>query len=157
MRTYRFAEPICGDIYRSVLDYASTECAFASLVVRRPSDLGSAGHQLIASLTDNLNVIENQSEWPGTRIMDTSATIYEIRLSAEVLERLKLVANCLHDWVAPDLPEDLAFLRADKTAWLASISHEDEAWLKLDEDEENLLRSSAPSWTSLLSGWGEAT
>jgi hypothetical protein len=73
------------------------------------------------------------------------------------MNRLKGDANCLDDWVVPGLPEDLALLRKDQTPWLASISHEHDAWLKLYDDEAEVLRADCPSWTRLLAGLNEAS
>ncbi len=157
MTIYRFTGAVCGDDYHSLLDYAFTKCAFASLVVRRRSDLGVTATRLLGDLSEHIENVKEQSEWPGTKLMSATAEVYCIRLSAEVVNRLKAEANCLHNWIVPDLPEDLALLREDQTPWLASIGHEHDAWLKLNDDEAATLRADSPSWTMLLAGLNGAS
>jgi hypothetical protein len=41
----------------------------------------------------------------------------------------------LFGWRQPELPEDLALLREDGTAVLASICHEHDAYLQLTDEE----------------------
>ncbi len=157
MTIYRFAGDVCGDDYNSLLNYAFTKCAFATLVVRRRADLGVKGTRVLVDLSEHIERVNQQSEWPGTKLMNVTADVYRIKLSAEVLNRFKMEARCLHDWIGPNLPEDLALLREDQTPWLTSISHEHAAWLKLNDDEADTLRADSPSWTMLLAGLDEAS
>lgn len=60
------------------------------------------------------------------------------------------VAKGLYDWTAPELPDDLALLRSDGSAWLASIGHERDAWLELTQTEWKELQQSEPSVAALL-------
>ena len=46
--------------------------------------------------------------------------------------KLLHAAASLYSWLQPKLPEDLAFYDSGDAVWLASTSHEQEAWF-LDE------------------------
>ncbi|MBU3144945.1 hypothetical protein [Clostridium sp. CF012] len=51
------------------------------------------------------------------------------------MEIIKKVSNSLHDWVHPDLPEDLSFIKHNKD-WLTNTSHEQESYILTDDKEE---------------------
>jgi hypothetical protein len=55
------------------------------------------------------------------------AIVRRYRVAAESIKLLH-IAGSLYSWLQPKFPEDLAFYASDESVWLASISHEGEAW-----------------------------
>jgi hypothetical protein len=58
---------------------------------------------------------------------------------------LRRIVPGLFDWQCPRLPEDLCFLRPDGFPWLASIAHEQDAYLVLNDEELTKLTSRVPT------------
>jgi hypothetical protein len=85
-----------------------------------------------------------ESEWPGTKLVGHTATVYRIKFLPEVAEIMTQRAKGLFDWQQPWLPEDPCLLRPDGSAWLATISHENDAYMNLSRDERADLLSAAP-------------
>ena len=48
---------------------------------------------------------------------------------------LKQASNSLHDWIQPNLPEDLSFIKNHKP-WLINTSHEYESYIETEEEYE---------------------
>jgi hypothetical protein len=67
---------------------------------------------------------EHTSEWPGTEIFyGHQATVRHYQLTDSSIILLAKT-HALYAWLAPTLPEDLAFYSEDNKCWLLSISHE---------------------------------
>jgi len=66
---------------------------------------------------------------------NASATILTYHLSSELLVILQTVTNGLYQWVQPELPEDLCFIRPDGEPILITIAHECDAYLDVTEPE----------------------
>ncbi len=73
--------------------------------------------------------------WPGTQLIGETAEIVTIAPTRMVTEVLADAAPGLYDWRQPALPEDLAFLRADGSVLLATITHERDAFMELAPHE----------------------
>ena len=65
--------------------------------------------------------------WPGTQLLGHKAILRRYWLNSESMTLLQN-ANGLFSWLAPDLPEDLAFYSTENVLWLGTISHEADAW-----------------------------
>ena len=142
---------ISGDLYRAVLDYAIQEGLAEVLLVSRPDVVpGSAPSPLLPHLAPALVGQEETSSWPGTTLCcGQTAAVLHYRLDADVAAILTEVASSVFDWKAPDLPEDIALLRADGSPWLASIQHERDAWFELTDDERDRLLAAIPALAPL--------
>ncbi|MBA4537275.1 hypothetical protein H1Z61_08995 [Bacillus aquiflavi] len=62
-------------------------------------------------------------KWANTITKGPAATVYVIEANKDTCELLKQSAGTLYDWVAPNLPEDLTFLK-NNFAWFSCTSHE---------------------------------
>lgn len=62
--------------------------------------------------------------WAGTITLGPAATVYEIKANEETYLLLSDLANSLYEWVAPNLPEDLTFMKNDFT-WFFTTTHEE--------------------------------
>ena len=63
------------------------------------------------------------------------ATVYYYNTDEHAMETIKKVSNSLQDWVHPDLPEDLSFIKHNKN-WLTNTSHEHESYILTDDRDE---------------------
>ncbi|AXI08827.1 hypothetical protein CV093_08200 [Oceanobacillus sp. 143] len=63
-------------------------------------------------------------EWANTMTKGPSATVYVTESNKETCKLLQQFANTLYDWVAPNLPEDLTFIKND-FAWFSCTTHEE--------------------------------
>lgn len=121
-----------GDsLYRALVDLAFERCASFILVVRQPDPLNPGGQAALASLAPSLIDVREATRWPGTELHCGAALLYEFELNSVTKDLLKDVARSLYMWQQPDLPEDLCFLRSDRTPWLVTIAHERDAYLEL--------------------------
>jgi hypothetical protein len=74
--------------------------------------------------------------WPGTQLYSKEGKRVCIApTSADAIAVLRNGPNELWNWLHPEYPEDLAFLRQDRTAWFISIHHERDAYFELSEHE----------------------
>ncbi|MFU0790740.1 hypothetical protein [Virgibacillus proomii] len=63
-------------------------------------------------------------EWAHTITKGPAATIYVIEANQDTCKLLQQSANALYDWVAPNLPEDLTFIK-NNFAWFSCTTHEE--------------------------------
>jgi len=127
---FEFTEEPSGSAYDLLLDVATRKCSSFSLVWREPGfDLSAIDLKRI--LRKQLLKESKTSHWPGTTLLDGKANVTWYRLDKRSLEVLR-EARSLYAWLAPKRPEDLAFYRDDESCWLASVTHEELAWV-IDE------------------------
>jgi len=144
-RQYTLLNEPRGTEYVELLRTLSRYCQYALLVVRRDLPLSSYGHETLRELEQDIMMKEERQEWPGTRLLNDSATVYLMRLTANSLGVLCNRASRLYEWEQPFLPEDLCLMRSVSEPMLVSISHEKDAYLLLSEDEKRTLLSALPN------------
>lgn len=62
-------------------------------------------------------------EWAGTITLGPHATVYEIEANEQTYSLLVELADSLYDWVSPELPEDLTFIK-NGFEWFYSTTYE---------------------------------
>ncbi|CAM3889932.1 hypothetical protein [Lederbergia lenta] len=62
-------------------------------------------------------------KWANTETKGPAATVYVMEANQDTCELLLQPANKLYDWVAPNLPEDLTFIK-NNFAWFTCTTHE---------------------------------
>src|SRR5207253_2240745 len=124
------AEPV-GQTYIDLLEFAASRCASFSLVWREQFRFEQSALQIADSLTPFLLSDVRTNEWLGTKLLGHQAIVRQYRVTDDAIDILCSVYG-LYDWLQPGYPEDPAFYSSGKIGWLASISHEREAWF-LDE------------------------
>lgn len=72
-------------------------------------------------------------EWANTMTKGPPVTVYVIEINDQTRKLLQGMANTLYDWVAPNLPEDLTFLKND-FAWFTSTAHEEFSGFSIRSD-----------------------
>lgn len=128
------AEPK-GEIYRILLKETGPLSQRIWLVMREGLGLDSKGQKVLQRLTPYQIRIFEASEWPGTTLLNSVAKIHEYEFCNEALEVITEATHSLYGWKQPDLPEDIAFLRADGSTVLATIAHEKDAFMELSDEE----------------------
>ncbi|WP_141431099.1 hypothetical protein [Bacillus sp. 03113] len=63
-------------------------------------------------------------KWANTITKGPAATVYVIEANRNTRKLLQQSAKTLYDWVAPNLPEDLTFIK-NNFAWFSCTTHEE--------------------------------
>lgn len=119
------AEPK-GQTYIDLLNFAASRCDSFSLVWNAQPRWENSAKEMKQALKPFLVSNLRTDEWPGTRLIGGTALVRRYQVSDESVKLLQKVGG-LYSWLQPKLPEDLAFYTGE-VVWLASISHEQEAW-----------------------------
>jgi hypothetical protein len=138
------SEPV-DNTYQQLLAKCHAYSATVMLVVRDLDYLSPVACGLLERIHDWNIGKDKRSDWPGTIIKNFLATIYTYRCDPGLLTELQTVATRLYQWVQPELPEDLCFLRPDGSPILVSIAHERDAYLVLSQQEVNDLLVAVPA------------
>jgi hypothetical protein len=147
-RVFNFINEPRGDVLRRLMGAVAALSTSSILVIRDELGLSDTAMSLLSALEPHLVERQRSSSWPGTSLLDEKATVIRFLHSA-VLDQLLSAAEGLYEWQQPSLPEDLAFLRDDGTALLASISHEQDAFLEVSDDEYQALVQQVPELSQL--------
>jgi hypothetical protein len=137
---FDLARPWSRREYLSLLDLAGESSQF--LLVKRHASLEDTLD--ISSRLRPFLIHEYSGDcWPGTRLLGgCTAEIFKYAATSEALILLRDSVEGLWDWIEPNCPEDLSFLRAnDGSPWFASIAHEREAFFKLSQVEKSAVES----------------
>ena len=139
-----------GSTYAQLLDFCSRHCSQVLLVVREWDWLEEEALETLEELRAYQVSATESSEWPGTKLLNETATVYRYTMRPELLDILKYSASGLFDWCEPAKPEDLCLLRDQDTPLLVSISHEQDAYLELTEHEFSKVSNELPELAILL-------
>lgn len=139
-----------GETYASLLRVASRWCYSALLVVRERLGLSDEGAALTKQLEPFLLERRDATSWPGTTLLDGSASVSTYRLEPMVVDLLSAATSGLFGWQQPELPEDLCLLRPEGDPWLVTIAHEGDGYVALEPTELDELRRDLPGFAALL-------
>jgi len=142
-------EPSNEDYY-DLLDYAITECKYALVAIRDTLQLDSKGQEVLQKLSNYMDIEKQTDEWPGTKLLYRQARVLKYHYVPELVEILKTAVPSLYKWLQPELPEDLCLLRADETPWLVTISHENDGYFVLSEQEQNRFFLALPQYRFMV-------
>lgn len=138
------------ETYVELIRTSVTWCSRALLVVQDGHAMSNRGDAVLRRLEPDLIRREVRASWPGTTLLEGSATVATYQLTSEVVAALTTAATGLYDWQQPELPEDLCLLRDEDDPWLVSIAHEGDAFVSVDEDELEELRRRVPRFAAVL-------
>lgn len=142
-QTYDLVEEPTGAAYRKLLGVALAECATFQLVHKR-REMTPSVRSVLSQLDPFLIEKLRGNTWPGSEAVGWQAELYRFRLTPDSAAVLERVAHGLYSWTQLDLPEDPSFVRADGSLWLATTTHERDAFFELNSDELNRLVASVP-------------
>lgn len=141
---YDLAEEPKGDVYRKLIQHSLGYCDSFQFVIRPTVDINESCKQLLNNLKPFLRGRTEESQWPGTQLVNGTAEIYRYNLTQASVIILAEVTDSLYAWLQPNLPEDLCFLRFEGKPWLVTITHEADGYLDLSTEERNLLAKKLP-------------
>lgn len=121
--------------YKRVLVDVLSRSSYCTLTVRAGTELSDVGQRFLDDAKQEVLEVVEKSEWPGTQLLDETATVYKFSVTPHFAELFVSAAQKLDDWKHPDLPEDPAFYREDGSLLFGSISHERDAFLMLLDGE----------------------
>jgi hypothetical protein len=133
-----------GTLYSKLLLYSLKTCKTFILVLQPTIFVNNSAKNVIDELRPYLIEKCAQSEWPGTKLLDSTALVYYFDLNKDSAEHLSKASTDLYSWLLPNLPEDLCLIKDDGNPWLVTISHEKDAYLLLSEEEKNDLLLEIP-------------
>jgi len=141
---YNFLQEPRDHEYRTLVEFTARISNFVVLVVRDEVQLSARGKELLDELNKNAAQVRRGDAWPGTQLHGRVATIFEFRLVPQVVHALAHEVRGLYEWCQPAMPEDLGFLREDRSELLGSISHEADAFANYSQAEYDELCARAP-------------
>lgn len=133
-----------GEGYVQLIEFCAKRSSNCTFALQRPQQFAESCRQFLDSLEEYRVEIASQTEWPGTKLVGFSAPVYWYRLTPELIAVLKAKVSSLYDWSIPDLPEDLAFYRPDRSALLGTSSHEPFAFMNLTLQELDEFKREVP-------------
>jgi len=142
--SYTFKKNLSGNEYYNFLKYSLKYCEIFFLVVRNSIDLDSQGKQILESLKNFLVSREERAEWPGTKLLDDTASVFTFNFCIEAIQTLTKSVDNLFGWLQPNYPEDFCLIRKDGSPWLVTISHERDGYLLLTDDEFKDIKNNLP-------------
>lgn len=122
--------------YRNLLDFCLKYSNKFIIVNRKTMKLSKNYHNIINILEPFLIRKYKSNEWPGTKLIGNKATIYLLHYNVETITIIKKYTNRLFDWKYPNLPEDICFLDKNENVILATISHENDAFINTNIEIE---------------------
>lgn len=147
---YDFVVEPRGKSLQKLVSALGDRCAYVMVVIRDDLGLCDTANSVLSRIGPDVVERIRSSTWPGTTLIGSEATIIRFRPSAVALEGVLSAAEGLYDWQQPVLPEDLCFLRNDGSALFASISHEGDAFLDVDDEEYEALVRDVPELPSIV-------
>jgi hypothetical protein len=134
-----------GELYRNLIEAAANQTTSAYLIVRASIKLHPSGRAALERLASHASGSHMVRAWPGTTLLGSEqAQMTEYRMNGALAQLIGELADGLFDWQQPDLPEDIGFLRGDGSVWLATTTHEHDAYFELTPDEFGILNRLVP-------------
>ena len=140
-----------GTEYRALLSLIASKATSFSLVWQHEFEFGPAAEILRKRLAPYLLRTEGVSEWPGTKLLTTMATI---RFYATTKAAMSILAEAgsLYAWEAPERPEDLAFYGPRDEVLFGSIAHEADSWFGEGAFTTEEVRAAVPALMLRVTG-----
>lgn len=144
-RQYQFLAEPAGPAYRALVAAALDRCTHGAVLVdHRPP--APPGRRVLDGLRSHVTSVTSTGQ----------GIVMRFRLDQESAAILAGGAGGLYRWRAPELPENLSFLRGDGTPWLVSAAAAGVGLLELTPFEKLLLERHAPAVAELLDRYGGA-
>lgn len=141
---YNLIQEPTGSTYRKIIEASISYCDSILLVIRPTLEQNPSLENTISEFIPYLIEKTNTSEWPGTKLTNKKAIVYNFKLNDQVVKLLKKTTPSLYSWIQPDYPEDLVLLRPSGEPWLTTITHEKDGYLLLSEEEKDKLIKDIP-------------
>ena|SRR5690554_6126133 len=110
-----------GENYRQLIQLAFEKCDRFLFIKHSQLTYNQSFDTLLEELKDDFIYKKEQNKWPGT-ISVPMAMVYYFRTSEKSREIILNKTDSLFNWQAPNLPDDLCFLKNNKE-WLVTTAH----------------------------------
>jgi hypothetical protein len=148
--TYNLVKEPRGETYQRLIAHLSSNCYVFLLVLRHSVNVSPSAKSVLKKLEPFLLAQSEESTWPGTVLLDETATVYTFSLSSEAIHYLSSAAGGLFSWIQPELPEDLCLIRFDGSPCLVTITHEKDGYLVLSDEEYRNLVAEIPDLVAII-------
>jgi hypothetical protein len=129
MHYHYFTDDLVGERYEMFVERMLYANSTFSLVWRDQLRFAESASSVRESLRPLQVDYFRVDRWPGTRLFHRGkATVVHFRCDPRAHETL-VRPGSLFSWLAPALPEDLAFYSEEGVATFASVSHDREAFV----------------------------
>jgi hypothetical protein len=143
--TFTVVDEPRGDAFQRLCHFAEQAALNILLVVRDRPPLRPEALELLARLEPSVVSRNITAEWPGTRLLGHTATMFVLCPDAKGWASIRDAADGLFDWRHPALPEDLCLLRRDGSTFLGNVAHEADAFMELDDIEKDAVLKAVPT------------
>ncbi len=132
VKTYDVAEPRDPTLFSRCLERAEGIVGFAGFAERSWQDCSDWFKPIAAHRVSSTRTLK----WPGTEVFseDQSAIFHVFRVNGKLIEWLQSQARHLLDF-GDHRPEDFCLLREDRSPWLTTITHEEDIYFELSDEE----------------------
>lgn len=120
MEYWELTENPTGEVYRELIDALCTDSDQFYFITRKELRYNP---QILAQFEPYIIKTYQTKEWANTLTRGPAAIVYVMASNPETSQLLQQAADSLYDWVAPNLPEDLTFLK-NNFAWFTCTTHE---------------------------------
>lgn len=121
MEYWDLIENPSNEIYRKLITVLCNNSDKFYFITRKEL---KCNHEILELFKPYVLQTYQTKEWASTITKGPEATVYVIDSNIETCHLLQQVANSLYDWVAPQLPEDLTFIK-NNFEWFTSTTHEE--------------------------------
>jgi hypothetical protein len=133
MKMYNFERKVESEIYFKILNYALMTESKMVFIEFAFTALTTQFKELISPFIIKQ---EQVKKWPGSILhAEGKIIMYVLDINPQLIKQIGLLIPSLWGWSYPNYPEDLSFLRKDGTPWFISTTHEDDAYMILEEGE----------------------
>jgi hypothetical protein len=143
-KTYDIVKEPQGNIYKALIDYCSIHARCVLLVIRDADWIEPSINSFMEKFQVALISREQATEWPGTKLLSGTATVFRYNITPDMVKYLKTEVDGLYEWKQPKQLEDISFIRHDASTLLATIAHENDAYMELTSQEYSELLQLIP-------------
>lgn len=130
MDYFDLLEDVAGESYEAFIEFLCEHSDKFYFITRKELDFPK---EALQKFKPYIIKQYKTKEWESTITAGPAATLYEIEINHQTIDLLKSSANKLYDWVQPELPEDLSFLK-NGFPWFYTCSHEEFAHFQIRSD-----------------------
>ena len=121
MEYWELTENPSGEVYKNLIDVLCTYSDTFYFITRKELRYNPL---ILEQFEPYIIETYKTKEWANTLTAGPPATVYLIQSNPETCKILQQSANSLYEWVAPNLPEDLTFIK-NNFEWFTCTTHEE--------------------------------
>ena len=121
MEIWNLTENPMGNTYRQLLEVLCDYSDTFYFITRKEL---TYNQKILEQFKPHMIETYQTKEWANTITLGPPATVYVMDANRDSCELMKTLSHSLYDWVAPNLPEDLTFIK-NNFAWFTCTTHEE--------------------------------